>query len=219
MLAIFMSGNRSGWLGCIVIGALLLKGRQAKTALIVVTFALIVAGLIFGMGRSDVIASKIQQMEKNKDRDTVRLDLFLKCLELGLTHPIAGVSPQELPLALGRQLQLQYKLDFVRPHNVVAQIIGGSGLICFAALLYIAWSMCTIQPVRPKGSYDQARFNESRSLLRMMLCIWLVRGLFSEEILFSPGFGMGIGIAVGICILHGRTHVESSSAVPSFTAT
>jgi hypothetical protein len=210
-LAIFMSGNRSGWLGCFMIILLMLKGRQAKTALIIATFVFIVAGLIFGLGKSDIITSKIQQMKKGNERDTIRLDIFLTCLELGITHPIAGVSPQELPVAVGRQLQLQYKLDFVNAHNVIGQIIGGSGLICFAALLYIAWSMCTIQPSLSNGLYDHTRFKEARSLLRMMLVIWIVRGIFSEEILFSPGFSMGIGIAMGLCILHGKTLVEHSS--------
>jgi O-antigen ligase len=209
-LAIFMSGNRSGWLGCIVIAALLLKGRRAKSALFVAVFVAVVAGLIFGMGRTDVVTSKLQQMEKGKDRDFVRVDIFLTCIELGLTNPVAGVSPQELPILVGRRLQLQYKLDYIQAHNVIGQIIGGSGLICFAAFLYIGWSLIAIQPLLPEGSYDRARFVEARSLVRMMLCIWLVRGLFSEEIIFSPGFSMGIGMAVGICILHGSSRVESS---------
>lgn len=48
----------------------------------------------------------------------------------------------------------------------------------------------------------QVEFVRSRKLLRMMLVLWVVRGMFTHEILYNPGFCIGLGLICGLCILN-----------------
>jgi hypothetical protein len=46
---------------------------------------------------------------------------------------------------------------------------------------------------------DPAR--EVRSAMRMMVILWLVRGMFTRDILYNPSFNIAFGLVVGLCIL------------------
>jgi hypothetical protein len=53
-----------------------------------------------------------------------------------------------------------------------------------------------------------AGFYDARNLLRLMLMLWALRGLFTREILYNPGFCMGIGLAIGLCIVEVGASLE-----------
>ena len=42
---------------------------------------------------------------------------------------------------------------------------------------------------------------QAQRLLRMMVLLWVIRGMFTSAILYNPGFSMGLGLAVGYCAL------------------
>jgi len=37
--------------------------------------------------------------------------------------------------------------------------------------------------------------------MRMMVILWFVRGNFTRDILFNPSFNIGLGLAIGLCML------------------
>jgi hypothetical protein len=43
----------------------------------------------------------------------------------------------------------------------------------------------------------------AHSLLRMMIILWVVRGMFTQNILFAPAFNLAIGIIIGLCMTSG----------------
>ena len=38
-------------------------------------------------------------------------------------------------------------------------------------------------------------------LLRMLVVLWCVRGLFTREIIYNPCFAIAMGLVVGLCLL------------------
>ena len=45
----------------------------------------------------------------------------------------------------------------------------------------------------------------------MMLILWGVRGTFSQEILYNPGFCVGLGLAIGLCMVEYGVIKKSNS--------
>ncbi len=138
---------------------------------------------------------RFQQTVEGSRSDDVRLSLIVSCLSIGSEHPILGISPQKLPRELGRRLS--EPLPLVDPHNVFGYIIAGSGFLTFSALMYLGWTLWR----RPRGLPQAGRVNKAHSLLRMMVILWAVRGMFTREILYSPTFSVGIGLCIGLCLV------------------
>jgi hypothetical protein len=89
----------------------------------------------------------------------------------------------------------------IETHNVYAHLFAASGVICLFLTFYCGFLMWTCRPPRPLPPKRAERFREARRLLRYMLMLWLLRGFFTHEIIFSPAFCMGIGLCIGFCLL------------------
>jgi hypothetical protein len=37
--------------------------------------------------------------------------------------------------------------------------------------------------------------------MRMLIVLWAVRGVFTNDILYNPSFNIAIGLCIGLCIL------------------
>jgi hypothetical protein len=197
MIGMILTLNRSGWLGAGVIALLLIPGSKLRGFLIVGAVA--VAVLIFFRDpvEVEVVRERMTHTGHNNTSDQLRWNLIEESVDLALAAPLLGVSPQQLPIELGRRLNMP---GGVSAHNVLAHVMAGSGIPCLIALLAIGglfwrWriDMRTSPPIAK-------RFREARHLLRMMLVLWLVRGLFTHEILYSPAFSLALGLCFGICL-------------------
>jgi hypothetical protein len=201
VMAIFSSANRSGWLGVVAI-AVLLYGRRhrLRATLLLASLALVTYFLLTRYSTTAVLENRWQETVATYDTSTLRSDLFKTCLKIGLENPVLGVSPQQLPFDLAYRLGVQ--APAVDPHNALGHLIGGSGLPTTLLLFAFGWSLWR----RPKYLHrrhlvsDEAR--QAHNLLRMMLLLWLLRSFFSREILYSPAFSMGLGLCVGLCVVH-----------------
>jgi hypothetical protein len=212
IVAIFMSGNRSGYLGVILVGLMLFWNRRGKGLLLVGAIAAIVVVALLQFGRTDVLEDRLKVTVEGYHSDTVRQELVLVCLQIGLENPIIGVSPQVLPFEIGRRAKTFHQ-GVGEAHNVFAHIIGGSGLICMAALVFLGWSLCSWKVQTGKGvNTRQDPLREARRLMRMLVFLWVVRGMFSAEILFNPSFNMAIGLAIGHCLLVRKAQFAEGAA-------
>jgi hypothetical protein len=197
-----MGANRSGWLGAALIGLMLFWNRRGKGLILVAVLAGVVAIWILRFGSTTVLNERWRQTVEGNKSDESRVTLFLTCIQLGLENPIIGVSPQRLGWELGRRTSLSSGLNVLDSHNVFGHIIGGSGLICFGALLAVAWTLCTLKPrdgIPLGGRDDPAR--DARKLVRMLVVLWAARGMFSREILYNPSFSIAIGLVIGLFML------------------
>jgi O-antigen ligase len=206
-IAIFASGNRSGWIGVLFIGCVILaRGRSIKSVLLICVLAM---GTYYALTKyvgTEIIERKIDQTSLDNESDETRYELIPTAFQVALDNPLFGVSPQDLPLELGRRLPdeavLANETLLLDPHNVIAFILAGSGFPCFFAFLFLGWTLWE----RPKQWNVLSQISDakdSHTLLRAMMFLWLLRGMFTREILYSPGFSIGLGLCIGFCISQG----------------
>ncbi|MBI3837576.1 MAG: O-antigen ligase family protein [Planctomycetia bacterium] len=220
LLAIFMSGNRSGYLGAVVVGLMLFKDRRGRGLILVAAITGAVAFLILQFGNTAVLDQRIKQTMEGNKSDEHRRDILFACLDIGLENPLIGVSPQVLPFEIGRRTSVKHSLGLIEAHNIFAHVFAGSGVICFFALIAVGWAMWSWKPRgggKVGGNEDPLR--DALRMLRMMVILWVVRGMFTREILFNPSFNIGLGLSIGLCMLaetvRPRGGVTSSKPSPS----
>lgn len=210
-VAIVGGANRSGYVGLALIvlmigfylvsNAKLRLGRKSQGAILLTCMIVaVIVGLVYK--GTEVFERRYEQTVQGTTSDTLRVHLFETAVIIGLEHPIRGVSPQRIPVMLAQRLYPdQSPGSGLETHNVIAHIIGGCGLIEFGVLLYLGWTLMFWRPKKSFSPEAAADFFDARKLLRMMLILWVVRGSFSQEILYNPGFCMGLGLAIGLCIV------------------
>ncbi len=94
-MAIFLSGNRSGWLGCVVIAGMLLKEKKLYGLLLVGMVAAAVVYIMMALEMTGAFEQRWKQtfVERNVS-DEMRGHIILACIQIGFEYPLAGVSAQ-----------------------------------------------------------------------------------------------------------------------------
>jgi O-antigen ligase len=207
VFAIFMTANRSGWLGTLVIGALLALRSVRRISHLILLAAVVglVTYLFANFGDRAMVEHKIEQTREGYSSDTLRANLVRWSLDVALSNPVLGVSPQRLPREIARRSPIRGEV--FETHNVFATIVGGGGLLltsAFVALFIVLWQ-------RPRGWASlktSASVRDAHYLLRCMLILWCVRGAFSAEILHNPSFCFGVGLCIGLGMIRGLWKVS-----------
>jgi hypothetical protein len=204
LLGIFMSANRSGYLGVMVI-ALMLFWRKKGFGLIVVAGVTIVVGYILTTYLStEIFENRIAETRQGVRSDDFRKALFLNCLDIGIKNPVLGVSPQGLNFELGRRTMSEYGYPQIESHNVFGFVWGGCGLVCFALFFGIAYTLWRYNPLKLPRAQLPADFRAARNLMRMLIFLFCARGMFTREILYNPGFVIALGLSIGLMIVTGE---------------
>lgn len=194
VLAVFSSANRSGWLGLVLVGAMITlyepRRRNWKTILVVAVLAGIAYYLHATFGETEVVRHRWEQTVQGYTSDELREELFVESVKIAIENPLFGATRIGLGTELVRRLQI-WELVATDPHNVVAFLLGATGFLTFFAFLYFGWTMWRQRPRAP-GKL------ESQALVRMLLILLLVRGMFTHEVLYSPAFAIAIGAAIGL---------------------
>lgn len=208
-VAIFAGGNRSGWLCALIIGVVIFgRGRSIKAMVLIIILA---AGTYYTLTKyigTETFERRLDQTTTENSSDTNRFDLIYTSFEVATEYPLFGVSPQELPYELGRRLPDEAVLDeqfgiVLDPHNVIAFIMAGSGFTTLFALIFVGWAIWE-RPAKWKDVLSHVPdVRESHIILRTMLILWIARGMFTREILYSPSFCAGLGLSIGFCISQG----------------
>jgi O-antigen ligase len=201
----FSYAYRSGWLCVGLTGVLLLwRGKSVRGVIYVAIMAATGAFLMERYGDTELFLFRLKESFSSHNTDSYRWDLFKGCVEVGLENPVLGVSPQNVPSEISRVTHSNWYV--ADSHNVYGYLIGGTGLIATAVFLYMGW---TLYRNPRKASVPAAktppdeRAIAAHRLLRFMLILWVVRGAFSREILYTPGFCLGLGLVIGLCIVDG----------------
>ena len=206
---IVLSANRSGWLGVAVIALLLCGTERLRGSVVVVTLGLAITYFVINYADTTVYSSKLQQIAEGKTADQLRLQVLTACIQIGIDYPIAGVSPDALPFAIGRHLGVENTHGPVSAHNIVGFLIGGCGLVCFTAFVILGITLWNVHPSAEQCDTEDVDFRAARRILRMMIVVWIVRGLFTEEILYNPSFCMALGMSLGACLIREKTSAKA----------
>ncbi len=221
IVAIFLSANRSGYLGCVVVGLMLFWGRRGRGLLVVGGIALIAMIWVVKFGGTETFDRRMRQTAEGNSSDDYRVEIIKSCAEIALQNPVIGVSPQLLGKELGRITHVagSHQHNVIDSHNVFGHVAGASGLICFAAMIAIGVTIWNL-PVgngRHRVSKDDPLV-EARKLLRMMIVLWVFRGMFTREILYNPACNIALGLAIGLYILAETGRAQQQLADPSLAA-
>lgn len=212
LVVIFTSANRSGYVGAVLIAGMLFWQRKGLGLIIVLGLSI---GLFYVMQNftgTAVLDRRLEETRQGLKSDDLRKALIANAFELGVENPFLGISPQKLPWELGLRTVSEFDHRIIDSHNVFAYVIGGSGLICFAAFLYWGWSLWRIAPGAQRTKEMTSDFRSARNLMRMMLILYVIRGMFTREILYNPGFVISIGLTIGWCIVTKEASAKRISA-------
>lgn len=178
--------------------------RRGKGLLLVgvVTAALAVALTQFGS--TTLLDEKVKQTIEGNKSDGHRRDILLAAFQIGIENPVIGVSPQQLPFEIGRITAMMHGGTGgpIEAHNVAAHVFAASGMICFGAMWWVGWTMWRWKPRgggKVGGADDPLR--DALRMMRMMLVMWVFRGMFTRDIIFNPSFNIGLGLSIGLCMI------------------
>jgi O-antigen ligase len=193
-VSIFASTNRSGYLGVLLIVVMLAsRGRRLRA----IAGIALVAGLSYYVldryRSTDVFSMRVEQSLEGYSSDPMRMQLVPESLKLGLDHPFFGMSPQWLPVHLRERIDVE--ADYLDAHNVLGHLIGGCGFTTFLAFVGLLWSLWR-RPRHLRQGGEDDRAPEFHILLRMLLLLFLARGMFTREVLYNPCFALGLGIVL-----------------------
>jgi hypothetical protein len=210
---VFSTGNRSGWAGVFLIALMLGMGGAARLGNFRGAIALLlIAAMSYTAfrewGSSAVVEYRMGQTMSGYQSDNYRWDLFRHCVEIGLENPILGVSPRGLSWELARRTMSDS--GAVDPHNVVGHIFGGCGFLTLFAMLWAGRCLWTPFP----GTSNVP--TRAGALLRMFIVLWLMRGMFTREVLYSPTFCIGMGLALAAIIQARARTLAPQGAALSF---
>ena len=201
--AILVSGNRSGWIGYVLAFALLFFRKRQKIRFVVVGLMVFAAIYVFSAETtSRMVAHKAQRSTQMYAGDVTRWKILESAGEIIIDAPLIGLSPRGLALELGYKVKGRngYDLD---PHNVFLYLLGAYGVP--ATLVFFGLIYAIVRPRSAlKGRPDTLMVWD---YVRLLVILWLVRGIFTREILAAPAFIVSIGAAWGGA-LHERNAVD-----------
>ena len=146
-LAIFASGNRSGWLGCVVIAAMLLKEKKLYGMLLVGMVAAVLVYIMMHFEMTAVFQNRWKQtFVQRNESDDLAGHILKACFMIGLEYPLAGVSVSKLNYAIGAKVRAIHSgVNAIESHNVLAHVWASCGVICFCSLVYVGWTMWNLR--------------------------------------------------------------------------
>lgn len=204
VFTIVSSANRSGWLGLVVIGAMLLGGsglgRKLQATVFLATLGIVTYALITEYGAMDVVEHRIEQTVEGYSSDEARRDLLLTAFKVGFEHPLLGASPQGLARELATRLRSN--MGEVDSHNIFGHLFGAGGALSLGSFLLLGYRLGRRPPeVRRAPATSPGRV--AHDLVRQVMVLFAVRGMFTREVLYSPGFAAAFGLAIGLALLQG----------------
>lgn len=194
-VVLFARSNRSGWLGVGIVVLMILARRASLTRYIkLVVVAAVAATVLQTVFTTEVFKGRVDQMVEGHTADKLRGNLILEGFKIAVENPVLGVGPQVLPYELAKRFA--WHNEFLESHNLLAGVAGGSGLVGLAFLLWTGLELW-----RWKRSGLSERANEAAWLIQALIVLWVIRGQFTRDVLYSPSFAVAFGLAVGLGIV------------------
>lgn len=212
LIGLVLSANRSGWLGAVIIfGFMVIRmGVSFRTILIGCVFVMMGYFAVINFA-ADLVEHKINKTTDGYSSDTKRQDLIYHSMMLGFEYPILGLGLDRLKKELDQRIQSDHDHGLIDPHNIYGYLLGGCGFFTFG--YFFAFFKKMLYPIKkmslksPKG----IAYNNSRILLLGIMVLFLIRGLFTREILYSPNFMGCIGLMYSYVLYYLNQFIDEQS--------
>jgi hypothetical protein len=203
LVATFSTPNRSGFVGVIAVVLLLVaRGRSARDVVAITVLGIVMYWGFTTFGDQSALDFELHGDEKKQSDLDSRREILQGAVEVGFEQPLTGVGPQNVPEALGAHMAGSDKVikGRLEPHNVIGYVAAGGALPLFLVSVALALALWT-RPAEwvalgPPDDEEKA----ARGLLRIVLMLFIIRGMFTHEVLTTPSFPIAIGIALGLNI-------------------
>lgn len=207
VVSIFLSANRSGWLGMGVIVLIFFVYFRLSLNL------LIIAGILFlfsylGIDRyaSDIVERKQEQTLQGYRSDEGRLILIKESLKVGFENPWLGVGMDNLHKRMNQAVhRSSVEGGSTDTHFLIGYLIGATGIF---SLFFFFFFLKRV--VERKKHIVRKVVEDPWILLVGFVGLFVIRSFFTREILYSPTFVGTMGLLYGYYMMWLRkpkTHV------------
>lgn len=196
-IQLFLSANRSGWLGLVVIFVSFLLYSGFRKVTVIIAIGIIFSSyLAIDKFASDIVERKREQTLEGYASDEGRQLLMKESFLVGVSHPFFGVGKDELHREMAKQLRVnRLGIKLVDTHFLFGYIFGATGMFTLLAFLLFLWRLTNKErfvPLSAKVELDRVHL-----MMSSFVFLFAVRSLFSREILYSPTFIGGLGLVYG----------------------
>jgi len=198
LVSVFLSANRSGWLGLLIILIVyvIYLGLGIRSILLLSVFGVLVYFVIERYA-FDIVDHKREQTIEGYSSDLGRQRLALLAFEVGLENPILGVGMDELHREMAYRLKLnKFGVEKTDTHILWGYLFGATGIFSLIAFIFFLFSI-TKNRYLTRDHVRNSLVRKVRWLLIGFVILFCVRALFSREILYSPTFMCGLGLMLG----------------------
>jgi hypothetical protein len=203
IVQIFLSANRSGWVGMFVVflSYLVISGINIR-ALLLSGLVVIFTYVAIDQYAEDVFERKRTQTVEGYSSDIGRRMLIRESILVGLENPLFGVGFEPLNRQLATRLGLnRFGAEQIDTHFLIGYIFGATGIFSLAFFLLFLKSLCTR---RFRWRKANRVLRQSWLMLVTFVFLFVVRSLFTREILYSPTFVGCMGLLYGYYLIYRR---------------
>lgn len=199
LVSVFISANRSGYLGLAIIGVVFMiySGASARTIVLATVFSFM-GYIAVEKYAIDIVEHKREQTIKGFASDVGRQRLAIQSFSVGLENPILGVGKDELHKQMAFRLGVsRYGMGSIDSHILWGYLFGATGIFSLLAFLFFLKSMTMKYPIQRRNNHLSKAANNTWVLVSGFVILFFVRSLFTRETLYSPTFMGGLGLIFG----------------------
>lgn len=210
VVSIFLSANRSGWVGLgIIILVYLIYFRLSTNFLFIALVLISFSYLAVDRFASDIVEHKQKQTLEGYESDEGRLILMKESLRVGIENPFLGVGMDELHKRMNQVVhRSSVEGGLTDTHFLIGYIFGSTGLISLLFFFIFLFRLVKREKIRILIE-NRRRIDDSWKLLVGFVILFIVRSFFTREILYSPTFIGGMGLIYGNYLMNLRNGLAS----------
>jgi hypothetical protein len=203
MIGLVLSANRSGWVGALVVFGFMVIRMGVSFRTILIGGVFVVMGYFAVMNfAADIVEHKMNKTTEGYGSDNKRVDLIVESLRIGIEHPFFGVGLDKLRIQLAERLETGE--GHVDPHNVYGFLLGAGGIFTFSLFFLFLLSLMFPVKLTSYTKYFAGDYKKARVLMVGIIVLFLIRAVFTREILYNPNFIGSIGLLYSYLLFYSK---------------
>jgi len=193
VVELFLSANRSGWISLIVILIVYFfyGGLNFRTILLTAILGTFTYIAVVYFAR-DIFEHKREQTLEGYASDVGRQRLATEAFKVGLESPLFGIGHDELHRQMALRVVGQNKrYPLMDTHILWGYLFGATGIFSLVAFL---WFLLALGRKAAPPTTHLRSLRRARLLVVGFVALFIVRAMFTREILYSPTFMGGLGL-------------------------